>query len=750
LHDLFLAQGFLTAQDRMWQIDGMRRYAAGELSEILGQNFLQHDREQRILSLRPAARRAVETASPEVRAQLDAYASGVNAYLEAHRNNLPLEFRILRYTPRPWSAEDSMLISAQMVRDLNLRSFEESLGKEKILARLGPELTADLYVNSSLHDRPPTESFQIRDDDSTAPGNDEEDNDEEKGPDSNVAFSGSITPSLPGLPRLAMEAGDPFELGSNNWVISGAHTVSGKPLLSNDMHLGHQMPNLWYQVDLNSGNFHVAGVSLPGVPFVIVGHNQHIAWGFTNVGPTVDDLYIETFNDAGQYLAPEGWVSPERRREVIRVKDGQDVSFDVLTTRHGPIVTDLIPGESRKLALRWTLYDGMRFPFLRVDAAQNWDEFRQAFSELDAPGQNVVYADVEGNIGYQATGKVPIRAAGDGTVPVDGSDKAHDWIGWLPYDKMPHILNPPSGIIATANGRITPDRYPYLISSSWEAPWRTARIYRVLGSGKKFSVADMLSLQTDITSDFDRFVAERFVYAVDHAAQPSARLKNAAEILRNWDGRMLAGSAAPTIEYYGRMELVRMLLEPKLGPDESSEASNRSSLSWKSYHWPMRSVWTENVLLRHPQRWLPQNYQSYDDLLAAALQSALSAPEAPQQLAEWKWGEFNAIEIQNPVLGQIPLLRKWTGPGVQPQSGSGFSVKAVTKDHGPSERMTVDLANLDRSTLNLVTGEAGNFLSPYYMNQWKAWYDGTTFPWPFTHSAVEQAAQHRLVLEPEK
>src|ERR1039457_1884259 len=242
--------------------------------------------------------------------------------------------------------------------------------------------------------------------------------------------------------------------GSNDWVVSGAHTVTGKPLLSNDMHLCHRMPNLWYEAHLHAGTLDVAGVTLPGMPYVIVGHNQRIAWGFTNVGPTVTDVYIENFNEQGAYQTPSGWVQPEHRVEVIRVKGRPDVSVDVKITPHGPVITELVPGETRPLALRWTLYDSLQIPFFDVNAAQNWQEFRHAFSQLDAPGQNVVYADEDGNIGYQTTGKIPIRAAGDGSLPVSGADNAHEWTSYIAFEKLPSIYNPPSGIIATANGRI--------------------------------------------------------------------------------------------------------------------------------------------------------------------------------------------------------------------------------------------------------------------------------------------------------
>jgi penicillin amidase len=744
LEDLFLAQGYVTAQDRLWQMDVMRRFGAGELSEILGADTLKIDREKRILGLRAAARKSLQMASPRDRSYFDAYARGVNAFIETHGDSLPIEFHILKYRPKPWQAEDSIVIANQMVRDLNYFTFGDTLAREKILAKLGPELTADLYVNRSWHDRPPTVMREdLTDQENQGDSNDEDDDDDDDGPDNSVTQQRGA-----GAEIWAQQAPEAVN-GSNDWVVSGAHTVTGKPLLSNDMHLGHQMPNLWYEAHLESGNLDVAGVTLPGMPYVIVGHNQRIAWGFTNVGPTVTDAFIENFNGQGAYQTPQGWQQPEHRAEVIHVKGQADVALDVKITRHGPIVTDILPGETRQIALRWTLYDGLHMPFFDVDSAQNWEEFRKAFSQLDAPGQNVVYADVDGNIGYQTTGRMPIRAAGDGSLPVSGADDAHEWTGYIPFDKLPSIYNPPSGVIATANARITPDGYPYSISAEWEAPWRAERIYHVLESGRKFAAADMLALQNDVHSENDLFAAERFVYAIDHASKPSARAKQAAELMRNWDGRMLGSLAAQTIAVRSAQELTRLLLEPRLGPAPEDPKQQDTTLSWKTYHWQMRTVWLQNILLHQSKRWLPEKYPNYNELLTAAVEAAVNGP-APQDLASWHWGSVNAAEIEHPVLGKIPLIRRWAAPGVREQSGSGYAVKAVTPHHGPSERLTANLADLDQSTLNTVTGQGGNFLSPYYMDQWQAWYEGSTFSLPFTSQAVEASGVHRLVLEPGK
>ncbi len=782
LEDLFFAQGYVTAQDRLWQMDMLRRAAAGELSEVIGEDYVKMDREQRILGLRLAAEAAEKNISARDRVYFDAYARGVNAFIETHRDRLALEFRLLKYTPRPWTVTDSLLVGARMVQDLNHYSYKRALEREKILAKLGPELTADLYVNSSWRDRPPGEVRRLEAEPAVKGSDEDEEDDEEVDPEGGnsrlisglaarrvpqglkPAFSQALHGAAEAAPLQslsiyaanfwgsALEEADSFRPGSNNWVVSGQHTVSGKPLLSNDMHLDHQMPNLWFEAHLRTtgGSFDVAGVTLPGVPFVIVGHNQRIGWGFTNVGPTVEDDFIEEFNAQGQHKTPAGWVEPEHRQETIHVKGKPDVTLDVVTTRHGPIISELIPGETRKIALRWTVQDGVGQVFFDVNSAQNWDEFRKAFSNLGAPGQNVMYADVDGHIGYQATGRVPIRAAGDGSLPVNGSDDAHEWKGWIPFDEMPHVYDPPAGILATANGRITPNGYKYSISTDWDAPWRTDRIYRVLESGKKFTPADMLALQMDVSSTYDRFCADKFVYAVDHAANASDWAKRAADILRDWDGRMSADAAAPTIEMKARQELVRLLLEPKLGTAADRPRSGPASgtLSWKSYRWGMSSVWLESVLTKQPTRWLPPGYSDYGSLLTAAVENALKQPGVPSDLGQWKWGKNNPVDIEHPVLSQLPLVGRFTGPGSHPLGGSAYTVKAADRELGPSERLTWNFANFDESTLNLVTGESGVFLSPYYMDQWAAWYGGSTFVFPFSQAAVARHRVHEMTLEP--
>jgi len=757
LPDLFFAQGYITAQDRLWQMDMTRRFASGDLAVALGPKYLKYDREQRILGMRQVAARAAANMEPQQRAQFEAYAAGVNAYIEQHRKTLPLEFRFLGYAPHVWTVEDSLLVGLSMTEFLNHGLYKDKLEKEKILAKLGPELTADLFVDTSWRDHPPgadsspieleTPQESTPDEEEQSPqGPNQKSGSEKQIPRGQSSFPQNPEKQIPRFARDDKPFGDPqhaddqhLRPGSNNWVISGAHTASGKPLLSNDMHLDLEIPNVWYEAHLTAGDFDVVGVTLPGMPYVIVGHNLRIAWGFTNLGPNVEDLYVEKFNDQGEYLTPQGWVKPEHREEIIRVKGKPEVTLDVLITRHGPIITDLIPGETRKLALKWTVYDlqATRIPFFAIDSAQNWQEFETAFSRFGAPGQNVVYADVDGHIGYQATGLIPIRSTGDGSLPVPGDDDAHEWTGYVPYDKLPSVYDPPSGIIATANGRVTSDGYPYELSIQWMSPYRTQRLYKLLNAPKKFTPADMLAIQTDVVSSFDRFCAERFVYAVDHTAHASARAKSAAELMRNWDGTMDVDSPAATIAVFSREKLKELLLQPRLGAE------------WQDYRWFMSSVWLENVLDHQPPRWLPPGYSGYDELLTRAVEEAVDDASATRALSLWKWGRVHRVDIQHPFWSHFPILKKGAGPGSLPLSGDEETIKLVAPHFGPSERLTVDFSNLDGTTLDIVNGESGNIFDEHYNDQWDAYYHGRTFVLPFSQDAVQRAGAHHLRLEPQ-
>ena len=729
--DLFYAQGFVTAQDRLWQMDATRRYASGDLAEIFGPALLKHDRQQRYLQFREACQRAADTLDPQQRHYLEVYAKGVNAFIERTRDRLPLEFRLLRYSPAPWTVTDSMLLGANMSQMLNTQ-YPLELKREAVIRHLNPQEIADLYPSTSWRDLPPAQQAKPSLEERTAPKSDSDaDQEEDRVPTQTSSVLALFQPAKC----------DECAPGSNNWVVSGEHTFSGRPLLSNDMHLAHSIPDIWYEAHLTRGDgqdFDVAGVTLPGLPFVIVGHNRRIAWGFTNLAPDVQDLFVEQFNDAGDVATPQGWQSPQKVHEVIHVKGRPDDVFDVIVTRHGPVITPIFKGETRQLALQWTIYDPtiITSPFLEVNSARNWQEFRAALSKFASPAQNAVYADVNGHIGYQATGKIPIRASGDGLLPQSGADAAHDWIGYVPFDQLPSVYDPPSGILATANGRITPDGYRHLLANIVWAPYRTARIFHLLKGADQFSAADMLFIQTDVTSELERFFSDRFVYAIDHSKKVSPRVHQAAEIMRGWDGRMDKDSAAASIAYWSRRNLIRLLLLPKLGDD------------YINYDWGLSAPALENIVTHRFPRWLPQGYTSYDELLVAAVQKTVDSERAPRDLKRWYWGKQFPVEVQHPVFGAIPILKYFSGTGSHWQSGSGSTVKQVGSDFGPSERLTVDFSNFDHSTLNIVIGQSGHLLSPHYKDQFSAWYNDSSFQFPFTEAAVNAAAEHRLTLQP--
>lgn len=739
LDDLFEAQGYVTAQDRLWQLDMARRNASGELAELLGPKLVDHDRTQRILQMRPTAERMAGSLTAQDRRIYEDYARGVNAYIDQHQDNLATEFRLLHYKPQPWTVTDSVVISLGMVQMLD-QHFDDKLGREAIEAKIGPTLAADLYPTGSWRDHPPSLPLP----DLTQPQPDI--------PDVPLDESQSALRELEGLHEAInpdpLSPSDPCRecaAGSNQWVVSGAHTASGKPLLSNDMHLELGIPNLWYEVDLHAGAFHAAGVSIPGTPLVVAGHNEHIAWGFTALYGDTQDIYVEQVNAQGEYLAADGWRPIAHQRETIKVRFGHDVPVDVATTWHGAVITPLVPGERRVLTLRWTPYDPTLagFPIFDMDSASNWTEFRAALAKWWGPTQNIVYADDQGHIGYQAVGAFPLRTGGMNAVPVpvtvanlNAGPALHEWQGYVPFDALPTSYDPPGGILATANARVTPDGYPYELTLEWASPYRNERIWKWLAVREKLTPADSLTLQNDVYSDLNKELAQRFAYAIDHSSTPNAQLKQAADLMRNFDGVMAVDSSAAAVVTAVKGAFWQTVLGPKLGD------------TWRVYDWAESSFAEEEMIMHGPPVWLPPHYQTWDDLLAAVAAKGLRDAGAPADLKSWRYGYAHPVELSHPLYGMIPLLRNWTGTGPQPQSGDHTTIKQVGRSFGPSQRFTIDWSDPDAATENIVMGESGNPLSPYYRDQWSYWYGGSTFSLPFGSQAVASAATHTLTLVP--
>jgi len=810
LDDLILAQGYVTTQDRLWQMETLRRHAAGTLAEVLGPALIAHDRTQRILQIRAAADRAVAALPADQLHWLELYARGVNASIAGQRTHLPLEFRILRFQPEPWTPRDTILVSLVMFQDLT-NTFPSELDREALSAKLPATLLADLYPVGSWRDHPAGQPAL----DLTAPQINVPDVplDESQtkfkqrhystepfeppmrslirlrlrpdfSPDRKTAGTPAISTSTASASTASVDdllnaqrllapilTCEDCKAGSNNWVVSGAHTASGKPLLSNDMHLNHGVPGIWYQADLAApaptGEFHVAGVSLPGAPFIIVGHNTHIAWGFTNLGATVQDVSIEHTRGSGtsaEYEASNAvWQPLLHQQEIIHVKGGKDVTLDVPAVMHGtmaaPIISAIFPSEKRLLSLRWTIYDpaAITLPFLAINSATDWPSLHAAFAAFGGPAQNMVFADDHGHIGYHAVGRIPLRGSMTNpspisNVPADALDTMQEWVGYIPFDQLPQSYDPSNGFLATANSRVTADSYTLPITNDWAAPYRNERIWKVLASRDHLTPADMLALQTDVYSDGDHAIAQRLAYAIDHAnASASAkgspidqRLRQAADLLRDWNGNVDAQASAPAIVDAARAALWPLLLNPQLGPKPGNAA--------QLYSWGEKSFAEEWLIMHTPARWLPTNYSTWDDLLTAAVTKGLQEAHAPGDLSQWQYGKVHSVDIEHPIFSQSALLKRLiglpVGTGPQPQSGDGTTVKQVGHTFGPSERYTADLSDLDHSTLNLVLGQSGNPASPWFMNQWSAWYHGTTLSMPFSQSAVDPTITHTLTLTP--
>jgi penicillin amidase len=691
-----------------------------------------------------------------------------------------------------------------MFQDLT-NSFPTKLSREAISARLSPDLLADLYPVGSWRDHPPTLPAV----DLTAP---------QELPDIPLDESQTklVRPATPKL--LTASPADILALahtlkpscescvaGSNSWAVSGARTATGKPLLSDDMHLSLSIPGIWYQTDLSaptpSGPFHVTGVSLPGLPFIIVGHNEHIAWGFTNLGADVQDVFIEHVRGSGpsaEFQSPDGtWHSVLHQTEIIHVRDKSDVTIDVASTMHGgfpaPIISPLIPSEKRTLSLRWTIYDPatLSAPLFQIDSANDWGSFLDAFSQFGGPAQNVIYADDQGHIGYHATGRVPLRGdplnpsasppplppaltptapaeqamaqtAQDqqppvgsplSSVPVDAVTGHYDWIGYIPFGLLPQSFDPPSGVLATANARVTSDNYRYTLTLNWAAPYRNERIWKVLLNRDHLSAADMLSLQTDVYSDLDHNIAQRLAYSIDHSTTHDRRLHQAADILRNWNGQVDASSPAPPIVNSARDALWQLLLEPRLGASLHDDTQGHAVPLWKLYLWGEKSYASEQIIMHTPDRWLPPGFTNWNELLTAAVSRGLANAHAPNDLRTWKHGDAYPVEIEHPIYSHSSFLRALIhmpiGTGIKPQSGDLSTVKQVSRTFGPSERFTADLSDFDRSTFNLPFGESGSPASPWFMDQWPIYYNGNTLPMPFTDAAVNAATRHSLTLKPQ-
>jgi penicillin amidase len=771
--DLFFAQGFVTAEDRLWQMDSYRRYANGELAEVLGSSLVEHDRAQRVLQIQKTAERVWGRLAPDERRRFEDYARGVNAFIAAceQSGRWPAEFRLLHYKPRPWTGADSVSVGLMEVQELDMHAATK-LDRLYVREKLNnEELEKDLYPVGSWRDHPPTGTETDWNEPKAAPvakrpSSDDDDDDEDDSSQARVGGLGvdfsRVSESRPGASTVSGVTDDVWRAlgrpecagcipGSNEWVIAGAHTASGKPLLSNDMHLPLSEPNIWYMAALKGPGFDAAGVTLPGMPYIVAGHNDHVAWGFTALYADVQDLYFEKLDGKGNYEDNNGeWHPLAVDHETIHVRFGKDVAVDVQTTEHGPLVNSMVH-EPRPIALKWNIYDPELngIPLYAMNKAANWTEFSRALAEWSWPSQSVAYSDDQGHIAYHAIGKVPVRGGGVGLsdlpLPHNTKDERSVWgysfcagvcPTYIPFDKLPNAFDPPSAFLATANARVTTDQSLFPLTDEWADPYRNERIYKALSGRNGLKAADMLAVQTDVYSEVDQEIGHRLAYAIDQTAGTDERLRKAADLMRSWDGKVTADSAAASIVDQTRAAFWPLILKPKLGAD------------LKRYHWAEQNFAEEEILMHGKAAWLPAGFKDWNALLTEAVRQGLKNGHAPTDLDNWKYGDWHMVDVEHPLAAFLPLLGRLAGTGMQPQSGDTTTVKQTGRAFGPSQRFTIDWSDIDGATENIVLGESGDPLSPYYRDQWKAWYEGTTFALPFTDAAVKRETTHVIALMP--
>ncbi|MCC6341672.1 MAG: penicillin acylase family protein [Bryobacterales bacterium] len=659
VEDALFLEGYAHAQDRLWQMDALRRLAAGELAEIAGPAALESDQESRRLLMRRTAASHYASLPAGERAQFAAYARGVNHFLETHRGDLPVEFTLLGYDPKPWSVLDSMLAAMQMFRGLTT-SWKDEILKRRLLSR---------------------------------------------GDAGKVAF------------LLPVPAGSEAQFGSNAWAVSGKWTASGKPILANDTHLEWAFPSPWYSVHLKTSALDVAGFSLPGVPCVIIGHNQRIAWGITNLQFDVQDLYLEKFDpQSGQYMFRGRMEQARPVRETIRVKGRAPIELVTWVTRHGPI---FVTSGAETFSLHWLAADkdGFQFPFLALNQARNWPEFTQALARISGPGSNFVYADVDGNIGYHAAGKLPVRKTFQGDVPTDGSAGETEWEGTIPFEQLPAAYNPPSGMVVTANQNPFPAAYPFRVNGNFAPPYRAAQIQARLRSRTGWKPGDMLSVEMDLYSAFSHFLSREVYKAWDKRGRANQGLAEPAALLKNWNGQMRRGLAAPLITTLIYQHL-RKAVGDRAAPGEGAAYESR-----------MAPLVIEKLLLDRPRDW----FDDYDGLLLKCFNSAIEEGRGSygRDPRKWDYGRYTEFAIRHPVLGGLPYVGRYFRIGPTPMDGSSTTVKQTTRRLGPSMRFIADLSDWERSLHNITIGQSGQPFSSHFRDQWDAYYAGRSFAMEF-------------------
>jgi penicillin amidase len=777
LHDLFMAQGYVQAQDRFWQMDTWRHIGSGTLSEMFGEGQVETDAFLRSLNWKAIAEQEYAASSEESKAMLNAYADGVNAYLKEHRGTeLSLEYGVLKllnadYEPENWTPIHTLTWGKAMAWDLRGNMGAE-IFRAVLLKSLSPEQVETLSPPYPA-DHPvivPTIGENVA---------------EPKNTPQKIVNNTATTEALLSveenfalLENLLGPTG--AGIGSNSWVVDGSRTTSGMPILANDPHLGIQMPSIWHQIDLHcqpvsdACDFEVSGFSFPGVPGVVIGHNAHIAWGYTNVGPDVMDLYIERVNpeNPNQYEVNGKWVDFETRTETINIGGGKSEEITVRLTRHGPVISDTygplkdedlekdqeafkdkagidLP-ENYVISLQWTaLEPGSVFEGIwGFNRATNWEEFREAARLFGVPSQNLIYADTEGNIGYQMPGRIPIRANGDGRYPVPGWTDEYEWVGYIPFEELPYLFNPQSGYIATANNRVPPRDYQYFVSDDWAYGYRAARIVEMLEEApEKIDIAYMQKMQGD-AKDLNAATLIPILGEIPFEGKLAERY----ELLSAWDLQDDMDSAPAALFAVFWKNLLANTFHDDVPEDYYPSGGSR----WFEV---MRNITPE----QNNFFWDDKNTketETRNDIFAKSFADAVEELEDLQgkDPANWKWGELHTATFKNSTLGNsgIGLIEDLFNSDAYPTSGGGSIVNATGWDASesyevnwiPSMRMIVDMNDLNNSLSVHTTGESGHAGHPHYTDMIDLWRNIEYYPMYWEQDSVIGYSEAHLILVP--
>lgn len=714
-HDGYVALGFVHAQDRMWSMEQMRRLGAGRLAEVAGERAFPIDRFMRTLGLYRVAEANLAHLDAETKAALEAYALGVNAWISHRTTPLPIEFAVLGFEPEPWKPADSLVWGKLMALQLS-GNWRDELLRAKLDGQLTPEQIDDLW----------------------APADGEDVKTAAMTPSSDLPANG-IAAMLAAIPDAAQP-----RLASNIWAVDGSRSDSGKPLLANDPHLGFQAPIMWYLARLRLPGLDLTGATVPGVPFHMIGHNGHAAWGMTTTHSDTMDLFSETL-DGDRAVTPNGFQPLQVRREEVRIRGEDERIITIRESRHGPLISDILPpGEAAglHLALASTALledDRTANALYRMNRARQWEAFRDSLRDFHAPQQNIAYADRDGMVALISPAKVPLRGQGDGTRPQPGADGKADWQGWVPFEALPQIAAPASGMVVNANNRPVAETYPYLLAKNWPEPYRARRIEGELAAMGAASAADMAALQLDTVSPM---AAEMLPLLLPMVETTSPRIEKALDVLRGWDGEMTRDRPQPLLFQAWLRHLQAQLANDELGELANQFPSTRPYFLRRALQ--ENSPWCDNAT--------SAAVETCSQVVTTAFQQALDeiSRRYGADPAGWRWGDAHRARFEHGLFRYVPGMNGITSLEIA-TDGADFTINrgsfggsgadAFRHLHGAGLRVVYDLADLGASRFIIATGQSGNMASDHYGDLLQPWRDGKTL----TFSADKAA---HLVLAP--